>query len=541
MADAPAVIETVRAGPEPARPARRRPSRALVASAGAVAGAAALPAVYLVLRASDAGLGGVARTLASAETGRLLVRTTLLCGAVTATAIAVAVPLAWLTTRTDLPGRRLWVVLSALPLVIPSFVGAYAFVAALGPRGLVQGWLAAFGVDRLPSIYGFGGAWLVLTLFTYPLVLLPVRSAWRGLDPSLEEAARSLGRSRRATFTRVVLPHLRPAVVSGALLVALYTLSDFGAVSLLRFDSFTRAIFIAYRSSFDRSAAATLGLVLVVLMAVVLTIEARTRGRAVHHATHRGTVRPLGPVALRGWRWPAAGACALLVSVALVLPTGVIAYWLARGVASGVPMRFTLEAAGNSLQASSLGAAAGLVCAWPVAFLAARYSGRVVALVERASYTGYALPGIVVALALVFFGARYAPALYQTLVLLTFAYVVHFLPQATGALQSSIAQIHPGLEEAARSLGATTARVLRRVTLPLVRPGALTAFALVFLTVMKELPATLLLAPTGFRTLATEVWDAASAASFARAAPSALALVLLSSVPLALLVLRERR
>lgn len=544
MADAPAVIEPleVRAAPgAPRRAPHRKPSFLLAAAAGGVAAAAALPAVYLIVRASDGGWSGIARTLASADTGRLLVRTMLLCIAVTATATVIAVPLAWLTVRTDLPAARLWFVVSSLPLVIPSFVGGYAFVAALGPRGLVQGWLEPLGVERLPSIYGFGGAWLVLTLFTYPLVLLPARAAWRGLDPSLEEAARSLGRPRRTTFVRVVFPHLRPAIVSGALLVALYTLSDFGAVSLLRFDSFTRAIFIAYRSSFDRSAAATLGLVLVALMALVLAVEARTRGRAVHHATHRGTVRPPRTVALRGWRWAAAAACAVLVTVALVAPMGVIAYWLGRGVASGVAVGFALEAGVHSLQASLLGAAAGVVCAWPVALLSARYSGRFAAFVERASFTGYALPGIVVALALVFFGARYAPALYQTLALLTFAYVVHFLPQATGALQSSIAQIHPGLEEAARSLGASPMQVLRRVTLPLVRPGAFTAFALVFLTVMKELPATLLLAPTGFRTLATEMWDAASAASFAHAAPPALGLVLLSSAPLALLVLRERR
>jgi iron(III) transport system permease protein len=525
----------------PRRVPTRRPSLLLAAGGIIVAAAAALPTAYLLIRSGTAGLTVLGDTLLSAKTAGLLLRTTLLCVAVTATAIVISVPLAWLTVRTDLPGRRTWVVVSALPLVIPSFVGGYAFVAALGPRGIVQGWLEPFGVDRLPSIYGFGGAWLVLTLFTYPLVLLPVRAALGGLDPALEEAARSLGRSRLSTLLRVTVPQLRPAIVSGGLLIALYTLSDFGAVSLLRFDSFTRAIYVAYRSSFDRSAAAILGLVLIALAALVFVAEARTRGRAVYYAAHRGAQRRPRVTRLGPWRWPAFAICAALVTVALLVPIGVIVLWLVRGATAGESFGFAFGAALRSVEASLLGATAGLVCAWPVAYLSARYPGRLGRSVEGVSYAGYTLPGIVVALALVFFGARYTPVVYQTLGILTFAYVVHFLPQATGTLRASIAQVHPGIEEAARSLGASPREVLRRITLPLVRPGALTAFALLFLTIMKELPATLLLAPTGFSTLATEVWDAASAASFAQAAAPALALVLLSSAPMALLVVREGR
>ncbi len=526
--------------PEQRRTPRRRRPPPLLATAGAlVAAAAALPTAYLLIRSGTAGLAVFADTLVSAKTAGLLIRTTLLCAAVTGTAIAISVPLAWLTVRTDLPGRRTWVVVSALPLVIPSFVGGYAFVAALGPRGIVQGWLEPLGVERLPSIYGFGGAWLVLSLFTYPLVLLPVRAALRGLDPALDDAARSLGHSPISRLIRVTLPQLRPAIVSGGLLVALYTLSDFGAVSLLRFDSFTRTIYVAYRSSFDRSVAAILGLVLVALAALVFLAEARTRGRVVYHSAHRGARRSARIVRLGRWRWPFFAACSVLITIALVVPIAVILLWLARGIAAGVPFGFAFGAAARSVEASLLGAVAGVVCAWPVAYLGARYPGRLGRLVEGASYAAYALPGIVVALALVFFAARYVPFVYQSLGLLTFAYVVHFLPQATGALRASIAQVHPGLEEAARSLGAPPREVLRRITLPLVRPGALTAFALLFLTVMKELPATLLLAPTEFSTLATEVWDAASAASFAQAAAPALTLILLSSLPMALLVRRE--
>ncbi len=513
----------------------------LTVAGGSVAAVALLPALYLVVRASGAGPGGFVEAVISSRTAGLLIRTTLLAVAVTGASVVIAVPLAWLTVRTDLPGRRLWVILTALPLVIPSYVGGYTFVAALGPRGIVQGLLEPLGLTRLPSIYGFPGAWLVLVLFTYPYVLLTTRAAIRGLDPALEEAGRSLGRSARATFFRVTLPQLRPAIVGGALLVALYTISDFGAVSLLRFDSFTRAIYLQYQGSFDRHVAAALGLVLVALTLLILTGEVRTRGRTTYHQVHGGAVRRPQITRLGAWRWPIFAVCVLLVAVALALPMGVIGYWLVRGLQTGEPLRLTFAAARQSLGASALGAGAALVCAWPVAVLSARFPGRLSHAVERISFTGYALPGIVVALSLVFFGARYAPAVYQTRTMLVFAYVVLFLPLATGALRSSLLQVSPQLEDAARSLGSSHLQTLRRVVLPLMRPGVLTALALVFLTAMKELPATLLLAPIGFSTLATQVWNATSEAFFARAAAPALALVVLSSAPLAYLVLREGR
>jgi len=511
----------------------------LVLAGVAVAAAALLPAVYLVRRAGDAGLDGVLETVSAGRTLELLARTSLLAVAVTVASVALAVPLAWLTVRTDLPGRRAWVVLSALPLAIPSYVGGYAFVAALGPRGMLQEWLAPLGVQELPSIYGFPGAWLVLTLFSYPYVLLTVRAALRRLDPSLEEASRTLGRSRRATFWHVVLPQLRPAIAAGSLLVALYTLSDFGAVSLLRFDSFTRVIFVQYRTSLDRSAAATLGLVLLALTLAVLAGEGRSRGRAQYHRLHGGGARTPPLVALGRWRWPALGACAALVAVALAVPLGVIVYWLVRGLGAGEPLRLTTTLMGHSLAVSALGAVVAVAAAWPVALLAARHPGRLSRLVERASFTGYALPGVVVALSLVFFGARVVPAVYQTRTLLVFAYVVLFLPQAVGALRASLLQVNPSLEEASRLLGRSRAATTRAVVLPLVRPGVLAGAALVFLTCMKELPATLLLAPTGYDTLATQVWSATSEAFFGRAAAPALALVLLSALPMALLVIRE--
>jgi iron(III) transport system permease protein len=228
------------------------------------------------------------------------------------------------------------------------------------------------------------------------------------------------------------------------------------------------------------------------------------------------------------------------VVVALGIPVGVIVYWLVRGIRAGEPVRLTIDLAGNSLWAALLGTIVVVLAAWPVALLAARHRTRTARFVEVSAWVGYALPGVVVALSLVFFGARITPAIYQTMVMLVFAYAVLFLPQAMGSMRSSLLQVNPELEEASRSLGRGPMATFARVVLPLARPGVLAGAALVFLTIMKELPATLLLAPTGYPTLATQVWSATSEALFGRAAGPALALIVLASVPMMFLVLRDR-
>lgn len=505
-----------------------------------VAAGALVPLGYLIVRTSELGSDRVAELVTQPRTRSLLWNTIQLAVSVTVTTVAISVPLAWLTVRTDLPGRRVLTVLSALPLAIPSFVGGFAFVGFAGPRGILQGWLEPLGVDEIPSMYGLRGAWLVLSLFTYPYVLLTVRGALRRMDPTLEEASRTLGRSGPTTFVRVVLPQLRPAITSGALLVSLYTLSDFGAVSLLRYDSLTRAIFLQYRASLDRSAAAVYGLVLVALTIAVVAFELGVRGRQTYHRLHAGGQRQPRITPLGRWRWPLAAVCWAFLGVALFLPLGVVTYWLVRGLQAGEPLRLTTELAGNSLKAAALGAGLCVLAAWPVALLSVRHRNRTSRFVELACWAGHALPGVVVALSLVFLGARVFPSLYQTMAMLAFAYAVLFLPQALGAMRSSLLQVNPSLEEASRLLGRGPAATFARVVAPLTRPGVLAGAALVFLTCMKELPATLLLAPTGYRTLATQVWNATSESFYGRAAAPALALVLLSSLPMAVLVIRER-
>ncbi|HEY6749824.1 MAG TPA: iron ABC transporter permease [Rubrobacteraceae bacterium] len=507
-----------------------------------VATAMTIPLVYLVFRALENGPLEVVEVAVRGKTLAVLVRSVALAAIVTAASVAVAVPLAWLTARTDLPGRRAWAVLAALPLVIPSYVGGFVLVSVLGPRGFAQGVLSPLGVERLPEIYGLPGAALALTLFSYPYVFLTVRGALRGTDATLEEASRSLGSGTLMTFFRVTLPQLKPAIIAGALLVALYSLSDFGAVSLLQFDSFSREIYTQYRSAFDRTPAAILALMLVALTAAILIFEAQARGRARYHRSTAGTAHPYGGriVTLGRWRGPALLFCAGVVLLALVVPVGVLVFWLFRGLAAGEPLRLLWEAALNSVYVSGLAAVVAALAALPVAVLAVRYRGRVTGFVERLSYLGYALPGIVLALALVFFGANFAPRLYGTLTLLVFAYTVHFLPQAVGSTRAALLQIRPSVEEAARGLGRNPVRVVTTITAPLASSGILAGAALVFLTTMKELPATLLLAPLGFDTLATSIWSATSEGFFARAAAPALLLILVSALPMYLLVIRER-
>ncbi len=503
-----------------------------------VAGAMLLPLVYLLIRALGVDAEAWTQLLRARLLG-VLSRSMLLAVSVTLSANALAIPLAWLTTRSDLPGRRFWVIVTALPLVIPSYVGAFTLVAALGPRGILQQVLAKpLGIERLPEIYGFGGAWLALTLFAYPYVLLSVRAALLGLDPALEEAARSLGDTPFAVFRRVTLPQLRPALASGSLLVALYVLSDFGAVSVLRYTTFTRAIYVQYTASFDRHLAALLALVLVALTLALLTMEGRMRGRA--RLYYRPAARRRIRLARLGaWRWPALVFCGLLMLLALGIPLGVIVYWLVRGLQAGESVRLWIGPAWRSMLASGLAALLALLGALPVALLVTRFPGRFSRFVEQTSFIGYALPGIVVALALVFFGANFASLLYQTLALLVFAYVVRFMPQAVGAVRTVVAQLSPRIEEAARGLGAGVPRVLFTIVIPLVRPGLLAGAALVFLTSMKELPATLLLAPTGYDTLATRVWSATQEMFYARAAAPALLLVAVSALSLGLVLGRE--
>ncbi|MDM9584482.1 iron ABC transporter permease [Nostoc sp. GT001] len=506
-----------------------RPPLFLTLSAAVVAIAIALPLLYLVIR--TAGIGGEEFWELISRPRNIMVffNSAAMAATVTLFSTLIAVPLAFLTVRTDLPGRRFWLVATTLPLAVPSYVGSFALIATLAPRGsFLQLLLQPLGVEELPSIYGFPGTVLAITLFTYPYMLLSVRSGLQGIDPSLEEASRSLGYGSRETFFKVVLPQLKPSLIAGGLLVALYALRDFGTPSLMRFDAFTRAIFLQYKTSFNRNSAAALSLMLVTLVLLILWLEYRMRSRAAYYSRGSASLRPPKIVKLGIWKWPAFGFCLLITSFGVVLPVGITLFWLIRGLNGGYTFPNLFPTILNSIGAAGLAALATTIFALPVAILAVRFPSKITAIIERCSYIGFGVPGIVVALSLVFFGANYLLALYQTLPMLIFAYLVLFLPQSVGTVRSSLLQVNPQLEESARSLGRNAWQTLREVTLPLVQPGVLSGAVLVFLTAIKELPATMLLAPIGFSTLAMQIWQATENVDFADAAAASLAMLLVS-------------
>ncbi len=365
-----------------------------------------------------------------------------------------------------------------------------------------------------------------------------MRASLRGLDPSLEEAARCLGYGPLRTFFAVTLPQLRPAAAAGGLLTALYALGDFGVPTLLRYDAFTRAIYVQYRSALDRGSAAVLALLLVAISLVILGIEARVRGDVALHRLGSGVGRRQRPQPLGRARIPALCFCALVVGLALVMPIAILLAWLARSLLAGADLTGLARATAHSLTLGFWTAIVATVCALPIAVLAVRYRHVAGRAIERLTYLGYALPGIVVALAFVAFGA--GTPLYQTLAMLVVACVVRFLPESVGATRAALLQINPRLEEAARGLGRSQASAVASITIPLARPGILAGGALVLLTAMKELPATLLLSPTGWNTLAVEVWTAANDAAYGQAAAPALLLIAVAAVPMLLLTPRVR-
>ena len=507
----------------------RRRAPVLLSAAAVVVGAAALlPMAYLVLRAAEADAD--ARALVPFSiTIDLAVDTAVLAAGVVAAALAVGVPYAWLVVRTDLPGRQLWSVAASLPLVIPSFVAALALLGALAPRGLAQQALEPLGVESLPEITGYWGALLALTLSTYPYVFLLTAAGLRSVDPSSEEAARGLGASRLGVFFRVTLPSLRPSLAAASLLVALYVLSDFGAVSLMGYSTLTTAIYVRYESLLALDSAAILALVLVALAVVVVLLASRLRLRGAIYRATPGAGRAAEVVRLCRWRWPALAFCGLVSATFLVLPVGVLVWWSVRADPITGRAGIAWDAALHS--AASAGAAAAIAAAivLPAALLAWRYPSPFSRLVERVTLFPSALPGIAVALALVFFGSRAGGFLYQSLALLLAAYVLRFMPYALASTRASLDTVSPRLEEAAISLGRRPLGATVAVVLPLARSGILAGAALVFLSTVKELPATLLLRPIGFETLATEIWKGTAIGAYSAVAPSALVLIAIAS------------
>jgi len=497
-----------------------------------------VPLLYLVLRAAQAEPHQLVEIVFRERNLQLLFNTLALLAGVLLLTTLLALPLAWITSRTSLRGKRIWTVLLVLPLAVPGYVGVFGFFGATG----LNGWLHDLLGFPWPRPTGYLGALGVLTLFTYPYLFLNLRAALLGLDSGLEESARSLGFRSYEVFWRVVFPQLRPALYAGWLLVSLHVLGDFGVVSLVRFETFSYAIFLQYSAAFDRVYAAWLSLMLILLTGSLLWLESRLLRNLSLSRVGLGSARRQSLVRLRSWTLPTYALLLLPVVGGLVIPLISVLYWIIKHPSAHLGgLAGIVESLQNSVLASAPAALVAACLALPLAYLGVRYPSRLSRLLERAAYIGYATPPLAFALAMIFFSLRSVPFLYQTLALLILAYALHFLAEAIGPIRSALYQAPPRLEEAARSLGYKPLQAFLRATFPLLQRGVLASMALVFLSAVKELPLTFLLAPLGYSTLSTRIWGYTSEAMFAEAAPYALLIVLFSASLVGLLLTQERR
>ena len=496
-----------------------------------------LPLVYLLVRAFEAEGADLVEIVFRLKNLRLLGNTALLVVSVVAVDTLLAVPLAWLTSRTPLKGRRFFTLLGVLPLAIPSYVMAYVLLSLGGDYGAFA---HLFGTS-IPRLGGYWGALIALSLYTFPYLFLNLRAALFSVDPALEESARSLGCRPWGVFYRVVIPQLRPAFTAGGLLVGLHVLGDFGVVSLMRYETFSYALYVQYDAAFDRVYAAWLALILLILAGGLLYTEARLlRGlrldRAGGSVSHKGSdIQPL----LGIWRDAAYLFLAILAFISVVVPIVTVSLWMVKGMDISL-MKDLFKALLSSLLASAPAAVLSACFALPLAYMGVRYPSPFSRLMERVAYIGYATPPLAFALSLIFFVRGAISGLYQTIWVLIYAYTLHFLAEAIGPVRSVLYHASPRLEEAARGLGYSALTAFFKATFPLLVRGLTVSVALVFLAVMKELPITFLLSPPGYETLATNVWSYTSEAMFAEAAPYALTLLLFSALFVWVLLIQER-
>jgi iron(III) transport system permease protein len=486
----------------------------LVVPAVLAAVASLAPLAYLVDVAFDRGASYLWNELWQRRTFDLVVRSAALAGAVTLASVGISIPLAWAVVRSDLTGRRMWRVVLALPLAVPSYLAAFAWIS----------WDS--------SLAGFWGALLVLTAVSYPYVYLPLTAAFSRLDEALDEIATVHGRGSTLRLMSLATRQCRGTLAAGSLLVALYVLSDFGAVATMRYDAFTWVIYGAYRAGFNPTRAAVLALILVIIALGLVAAEAAARGRAVTTMTPRAVGRHR-PIRLRRnaiWFQLLAIAVSL---VSLAFPLWRILVWVdSYGAKDG--FGDVMSALWGSIRYSVVAAVATVMVALPIALLVARYRTRTAILIERSTYVTHALPGIVVAISMVFVGVRVLRPVYLEAPLLVLAYIALFLPVAVSGIRASAEQIPMGLDDMARSLGSSPMSVVRRINLPLIAPGIAAAAALVTLAAMKELPVTMLLRPTGTETLATRLWTYTTVSDYAGAGPYALAIILFVAIPTAI-------
>lgn len=470
-----------------------------------------IPLGFVIGVSIDTGWETARALLLRPRVGELLTNTVLLVVLTLPICTVLGVLLAWLTERTTLPARRLWSLLLTAPLAIPAFVQSYAWITT------------APGLHGLPA-----GVFLSVVAYL-PFVYLPCAATLRRLNPALEDVAATLGVPPVTVFFRVVLPQLKLAIGGGLLLIALHLLAEYGLFAMIRFDTFTTAIFDQFQSTFNGPAANMLAGVLALLCLFLLCADARVRG--VTRYAHVGSGAPQAVTLVRLSLIPLLLALLLLATLVLLtlgVPFITLSRWLWFGGWEVWQRRELLDAFRQTMTLALSGAALTTLAAIPMAWLTIRHPSRLYRFLEGCNYITSSLPGIVVALALVTTTIHIVRPLYQTEFTVLLAYLLMFMPRALVNLRAGIAQAPVELEQVAASLGRSPLQTLMTVTVRLAAPGVATGATLVFLAIVNELTATLLLAPNGTRTLATGFWALTSEIDYPAAAPYALILVLLS-------------
>jgi len=532
----------------------RHPNPLLFVSV-AIAALVGMPVVSVLSNVLSGGTGATWSHLAATVLPDYVANTLLLCVAVGSGVIVVGVATAWLTAMHDFPGRSFFAWALVLPMAMPAYVLAYVYTDFLQFVGPLQTWLRdSFGWNKddywFPDVRSLGGAAAMFVFVLYPYVHLLSRTAFIERSSGMLEAARTLGLGPWQSFFRVSLPLARPAVAAGATLALMETLADYGTVSYFGVQTFTTGIYRAWFSLGDRVAAAQLSAALLAFVIVLLLLEWRSRGRSRFHNTS-GRRRPLAERRLPGWRgWLATAGCALPLGIGFVLPAALLLrLTLTESEAPLGPQFVTL--ARNSFLLAGLTALIALALAVLLAYGARLAKGVVAPALNRLVGLGYAVPGSVIAVGVLIPVTRLDhwlaatwqnwsgenPGLLLTggIAALVYAYLVRFLAVALQSVGSSLGKITHSMDDAARSLGLGQAATLRRVHLPILRGSLFTAALLVFVDVMKELPATLVMRPFDFDTLATQAYTLAADERLAEAAAVSLAIVAVGLLPLIVL------
>lgn len=476
--------------------------------------------------------------LGSWDVFSLLFNTLTLFLAVVLTSLFIGLLVSIFTVRYELPASKILFSLTILPLVIPSYIGALTYISAFSPKGLFVHIFSNYGLNEISGIDGFVGSWIVLTLFTYPYVQLVCSSALRNLDSTVEDAARSLGVKKVRMYTTVVLPRLKKPIIYSSLLVGLYVISDFGAVSLMKYGTMTKAIYSYYVININGDPVIFYSTLLIFL---ALIISFAQRGTDISRSAKVfGTPREVEKIKLS--KKPKILVLAfffVLIFFSLFVPVSVLGYWLFRGLAQGNSVSGALSGILGSLTAATVTSILAMIIATPIVIMISQYRSKFGDLFERVTLTLYGLPHIAVGISMLFITIKIFPSIYQTFLTLIISYLIVFLPQAVGGGQASMEQVKLSYIEASSGLGFSKIDTFFKITFPLIYRGLLAGAALVFLSTMKELPQTLLLRPTGFSTMAVDIWSNASEALFTQAAFSAFILLAISAFPTYILSTRN--